>query len=149
MVVMLPLSLRSNPGSFKPSLMLTLSCGRNSSRSIMKNVSHLLEISHMYYTIESGAAAMCAGKAIHTLHQGHQPQKNKPQKSPHSAPTAPVHTLLAMTTALCRMPSARAVLKEVTGRQSATALILLANKPLSLMELRRPPSSMPWKGEES
>ena len=35
----------------------------------------------MYYTVESGAAAMCAGKAIHALHQGHQPHKNKPQKS--------------------------------------------------------------------
>ena len=45
-----------------------------------KKVSDLLEISHMYYAIESGVAAMCTGKAIHTLCQGHQPQKNKPQK---------------------------------------------------------------------
>ena len=35
----------------------------------------------MYYTSESGVAAMCAGKAIHALHQGCQSQQNKPQKS--------------------------------------------------------------------
>ena len=35
----------------------------------------------MYYTIESEAAVMCAGKAIPDLCQGHQSQKNKPQKS--------------------------------------------------------------------
>ena len=46
-----------------------------------KKVSHLLEISCTYYAIESRAAAMCAGKAIHALLQGHQLQKNKPQKS--------------------------------------------------------------------
>ena len=45
-----------------------------------RKVSDLLEISHMYYANELGAAAMCAGKAIHALHQGHQPQKSKPQK---------------------------------------------------------------------
>ena len=45
-----------------------------------KKVSDLLEISHMYYAVESGVAVMCAGKATHALHQGHQPQKNKPQK---------------------------------------------------------------------
>ena len=45
-----------------------------------KKVSHLLEISCMYYAVESGVAAMCAGKAIHALHQGNQPQKKKPQK---------------------------------------------------------------------
>ena len=104
-----------------------------------KKVSHLLEISHTYYTIESGVVAKCAGKAIHALHQGCQSQKNKPQSAPHNAPTIPVHTPLAMTTDLHRMPSARAVPKKVTGMQSATALVLLANNPLSLMELRRPP----------
>ena len=81
MVVMPPLSSMSNAGSFEPSQMLTSSCRRNFSRSIMEKVSHLLEISHMYYTTESGVAAMCASKAIHALLQGHQPQKKKPQKS--------------------------------------------------------------------
>ena len=136
MVAMLPLSLRCNAGSFEPSQMLTLSCRRNSSKSVTRKVSHLLEISHTYYTIESGVGAMCAGKAIHALHQGHQPQKNK---ALHSASTAPIHALLAVTTALCIMLSARALLKKVTGMQSAASLVLPANKPLSLMELRRPP----------
>ena len=45
-----------------------------------EKVSDLLEISCTYYAIESGAAAMCASKAIHALCQGHQPQKSKPQK---------------------------------------------------------------------
>ena len=58
---------------------------------------------------------------------------------PHSAPTAPTHTPLAMTAALHGMPSAMAVPKEATGTQSATALVLWANTLLSLMELWRPP----------
>ena len=45
-----------------------------------KKVSNLLEISCTYYAIESKAAAMCAGKAIHALCQGHKPQKSKPEK---------------------------------------------------------------------
>ena len=60
----------------------------------------------------------------------------------HSVPTASVHTLLAMTTALYGMPSAKAVLKKVTVVQSAAALVLLdmlANNSLSPMELRRHP----------
>ena len=40
----------------------------------------------MYYATESGAAAMCAGKAIHALHQSQQPHKNKPQKSTSQCP---------------------------------------------------------------
>ena len=67
------------------------------------------------------------------------PRKTSHKSPLHSAPTAPVHTLLAMTTALHEMLSARAVLKEVTGMQSATVLILPANNLLRLMELRRPP----------
>ena len=43
-------------------------------------MSHLLEISCTYYTVESRTAVMCAGKAIDALCQGHQPHKNKPQK---------------------------------------------------------------------
>ena len=46
-----------------------------------QKLSNLLEISCTYYAIESGVAVMCAGKAIHALHQGHQPQKSKPQRS--------------------------------------------------------------------
>ena len=44
-----------------------------------------------------------------------------------------------MTTALNKMLSTRAVLKKVTGMQSAAVLVLRANNPLSPMELRRPP----------
>ena len=54
---------------------------------------------------------------------------------PHSAPTAPAHTPLAMTTVQHGMPSATAVPKEATGVQSATALVLWANTLLSQMEL--------------
>ena len=54
---------------------------------------------------------------------------------PNSAPTAPVHTPLAVTTVPHGMPSAMAVPKEATGMQSAAALVLQANMLLSLMEL--------------
>ena len=92
----------------------------------------------MYYTIESETAVMCAAKAIHALCQGHQPQKTGHKSLPHSAPVAPIHTLLAMTTSLHKMLSARAVVKKVTGMKSSTALGLTANNPSSPMELRRP-----------
>ena len=64
----------------------------------------------MYYAIESGAAVMCAGKTIHALRQGHQPEKNKPQKSASQCPNCTHSHPLAMTTAPHNMPSARAVL---------------------------------------
>ena len=87
MVVILLLSSRSNAGSFKPSLMPTSSWGKETLKVTHdKKVSHLLEISHMYYAIESGVAAMCASKATHALCQGHQSQKNKPQKSASQCP---------------------------------------------------------------
>ena len=38
-----------------------------------KGVSHPLEICHTYYAVESGAAALCAGKTIHALQKSHQP----------------------------------------------------------------------------
>ena len=44
-----------------------------------KGVSHPLEICHTYYAVESGAAAMCAGKTINAVQKSHQPQ-NQPQK---------------------------------------------------------------------
>ena len=55
-----------------------------------------------------------------------------------SAPAAPIHTLLAMTIALHRMPSAKAVQRKVAGMQSAAILVLPANNPLSPTKLRRP-----------
>ena len=140
MVAMPPLRLRSNTGPSEPSLMLTLSCGRNSSRSIMRKKYHIywrLVTCTMLLSPEQLQCVlvkpyMPSAKAINPRRTSH--------RSPlHSAPTAPIHTPLAMTTALHGMPSAKAVLKRVTGMQSATALALLANNPLSLMELRRPP----------
>ena len=138
MVPMPPLSLRSNAGSFKPSQMSTLSCRRNSSKSVVKKVSHLLQISHTYYAVESGVAAMHAGKAIHALHKGCQPQKNKPQKSASHCPNCahshhPGYDNCPAWNAICKCCS-----EKVTGMQSATVLALLANNPLSPMELRRP-----------
>ena len=46
-----------------------------------KGVSHLLEICHTYYAIESEAAAMCAGKTINVVWRCHQPEK-QPQEHP-------------------------------------------------------------------
>ena len=54
---------------------------------------------------------------------------------PHSAPTAPTHTPLAVTTVPHGTPSAMAVPKETPGTQSAAALVLQANTLLSLMKL--------------
>ena len=106
---------------------------------LWKKVSHLLEISHTYYAVESGVAAMHAGKAIHALWQGHQPQKNKPQKFTSQCPKCthshpPGHDSCLAWNVICKGCS-----KKVTGMQSAAVLVLLANNPLSLMELRRPP----------
>ena len=144
-----PSSLRSKAGSFKPFQMLTLSCRRNSSRSIVKKdyiywrlVVHIMPLSLEQLQCVLVKPSMPSTKAV-------SPRKTSHKSPLHSPPTAPIHTFLAVTTALCGMPSAGAVLKRVTGMQSATALVLLANIPLSLMELRRPPSSMLWKGEES
>ena len=61
----------------------------------------------MYYAIESGAAAMCADKAIHALCQGHQPQKKKPQKSASQCPNCicshpPGHDNCPVWNAICK-----------------------------------------------
>ena len=93
-----------------------------------KKVSDLLEISCMYYVIESGAAAMWASKAINLRKASHR-------SVPHSAPTAPAHTHPAMTSVLHGTPPAMAVPEEVIGMQSATALAVQANMLLSPMEL--------------
>ena len=138
---MSPLSLRSNTGSFEPSLMLTLSCRRNSSRSIMikrcpiywRSVIHITPVSLEQLWCVLAKPSILSAKAIN-------PRKTSHKSPLHSAPTAPIHTFPTVTTALCRMSSVNAVLKKVTGRQSATVLVLPANNPLSLMELRRPPT---------
>ena len=136
---MLPLSLRSNAGSFDPSLMPTSSCRRNSLRSVMRKRCHIywrLVICNMPLSLEQLQCVpvkpyMPSAKAVSPRETSH--------KSPlHSAPTVPIYTLLAMTTALCRTPSAKAALKKVTGMPSTAALVLPANNPLSPMELRRP-----------
>ena len=103
----------------------------------------------MYYTIEFGAAVMCAGKAIHALCQGHQPHKNKPQKLASQCPNCtdshpPGFDNCPVWNAICKGCS-----KKVTGMQSATVLVLVANNTPSLMELRKPRLSTLWKGEES
>ena len=147
---MLPLSLRSNAGSFGPSQMLTSSCGRNSSKSIMIKRCHIywrLVICIMPLSLEQlwcvlTKPSMLSAKAV-------SPIKSLYISPLPSAPTAPICTLLAMTTAPCRVLSARAVIKKVTGMQSAAALVLPACKPLSPMEVRSPPLLMLWKGEES
>ena len=80
-----------------------------------KKVSDLLEINCMYYAIESGAAVMCANKAIHALHQGHQPQKNKPQRCTLQCPNcthshSPSHDNCPAWNAICKGCS-----EKVTG----------------------------------
>ena len=117
--------------------------------SCKKKVSHLLEISHTYYAVKSGAAAMCAGKAIHTLHQAVSARKTSHKSLLHSAPTAPVHTLLAMTTALHRMSSARAVLKRPPECQVPQLWYCWPTPHQVWWSWEGPPSLMPWKGEES
>ena len=119
---MLPLSLRSNTGSFKPSQMPTSSCGRNSSRSVVRKRCHI------YWRL-----------VIHTLYQGCQPQKNKPQKPASQCPNythshLPSHDNCPAWNAICKTCS-----KKGHWHASATVLVLLANNPLSPMELRRPP----------
>ena len=46
-----------------------------------KRVSHLLEICRTYYTMESGAAAMCVGHVVHTICHTHQTHDHKLQTS--------------------------------------------------------------------
>ena len=140
MVEMLLSSLRSNAGSFGPSQMLTLSCRRNSSRSVAikrchiywRLVVHITPLSMEQLWCVLIKPSMPSAKAVSPIKTNH--------KSPlHRAQTAPIHTLLGVTTALHGVLSVMAVPKKVTGMQSATALVLLANNSLSLMEWRRPP----------
>ena len=46
-----------------------------------KRVSHLLEICRTYYAVESDAAAMCVGHAIHAVCHTHQAHDSKLQMS--------------------------------------------------------------------
>ena len=122
MVAMPPLNLRSNAGSFEPFQMPTLSWGRNSSRSIMQKKCHIYWRLVIHVTPLSLEWLQCvlvkpstpSAKAI-------SPRKTSHKSPLLSAPTAPVHTLLAMATALHGMLSAKAVLKKVTGMQSVLA----------------------------
>ena len=45
-----------------------------------KGLSHLLVICHTYYDVESGAAAMCAGKTINAVQKSYQPKKQPPKQ---------------------------------------------------------------------
>ena len=56
--------------------------------------------------------SMPSAKAINLRRPSHR-------RLPHSAPTVPAHTPLAMTTILHGMPPATDVQREATGRQSA------------------------------
>ena len=114
-----------------------------------KTVSHLLEISLHVVLLSLEWLQYMPVKPYTPSTKAVNPRKTSHKSSLHSAPTVPVHTLLAVTTALCRIPSAKAVPKKVTGMQSATTLVLLANNPLKLKKLRKPPSLMLWKGKES
>ena len=137
MVAMLLLSLRSNAGSFEPSLMLTSSCKRNSSRSVMRKRCHIywrLVICIVPLSLKQLQCVLVKPYIPST--KAVSPRETSHKSLLHSALTPPIH---AMTTALHRMPSARAVLKKVPGMPSATALVMPANNPLSLNELRRPP----------
>ena len=133
---MLPLSLMSNTCSFEPSLMPTLSYRRSSSRSIMtkkypiywRSVAHITPLNLERLQCVLARPSMPFAKAVILRRASHR-------SVPHSAPTAPTHTSLAMTTDPHGMPSAMAVPKEATGMQSATALALWANMLPSLMEL--------------
>ena len=85
---------------------------------------------------------MPSAKAINLRRASHR-------RVPHSAPTVPTHTPLAMTTVLHGMPFATAVPKEATGMQSTTALVLWANMPLSQMKLWRPCHQQWEKGKRA
>ena len=93
MVAMLPLSLRSNAGSFEPSLMPTSSCGRNSLKSVMRRKCHIywrLVICIMPLNLEQLQCMpvkpyMPSAKAV-------KPRKTSHKSLLHSASTAPIHT---------------------------------------------------------
>ena len=115
-----------------------------------KKVSHLPEISHTYYVIESGVAVMCAGKAIHDLSQGHQPKKNKTQKSvsqwlscTHSHP--PGCDNCPAWNAICKGCSK----KGHWNAQCHTTGTASQQPAKSDGAEKAPPSSMPCKGEDS
>ena len=55
-----------------------------------KGVSHLLEVCYTYYAVESGAAAMCAGKTINVVQKSHQCWK-PPQKQSSQCPNCTCH----------------------------------------------------------
>ena len=139
MVAMLPLSLRSNASSFEPSLMPTSSCRRNSSRSVVRKRCHIYWRSVIHITPLSPKQLQCVlVKPYMPSAKTVSPRKTSHKSLLHSAPTAPIptpgHDNCPVQNAICKGCS-----KKVTGMQSATVLVLLANNPLSPMELRRPP----------
>ena len=93
-----------------------------------KKVSDLLEIICKFYAIESGAATMCAGKAIHALHQDCQPQKSKPQKCTQQCPNCTHSHSPGCDN--CSAWNATFNSCSKRGVQSATALVLWANMQL-------------------
>ena len=68
-----------------------------------KRVLHLLEICRTYYTVESGAAVMCAGHVVHC--------------PMHHVPTAPINTLPVDTTTLPKTQHVKVVGKRITGEK--------------------------------
>ena len=130
--------------------MPTLSCGRNSSRSVMRKRCHIywrLFICIMPLSLEQLQCVLVkpstpSAKAV-------SPRKASHKSLLLSAPTAPIHTFPGCAHCLGQNVICKSCSKKVTGIQSATVLVLLANNLPSPMELRRPPLSTPWKGKES
>ena len=76
-----------------------------------KRVLHLLEICKTYYAVESGAAAMCAGHAVHGICHTARHMILSCRHHMHHAPTAPINTLPVDTTALLRIQHVKVVEK--------------------------------------
>ena len=107
-----------------------------------RSVAHIMPLDQGQLQCVLARPSMPSAKAVNL-------RRASRRSVPHSAKTAPTHTLLAVTTVLHGMPPAMAVPKEATGTQSAAALVLQANTLLNLMELWRPHHQHREKGKRA
>ena len=81
-------------------------------------ISHLLEICHTYYAIESGAAAVCAGKTINAAQKSHWNSKATAEASLTVPELHNASTHLDMTISLPKSLSAKVVWRKDIGKPS-------------------------------
>ena len=93
-----------------------------------KKVLHLLEICRTYYAVESRAAAMCVGHAVHAVCHTCQAHDSRPQTSHAPCPNCTHQHAPRRHNCPAQDSSCKGCGKKVTGKQNAAALAPLVCK---------------------